>query len=221
MGQIYGIKRNSDQKIVYIGQTTKNYLERWNEHIRTAKRGQGFAIHAALRKYNYDFSPVLIEECEQLNDREKYWINFFNTKIGCGGYNMTDGGEQCSDNIKTPVYQYTIDGIYVNSFSSISEAAREISGFHNGICKVLNGKLNIAYGYRWSNKKQDRLPPLNTNYTGSSKPVMQLDLQNNIINIFSSTKEAARFLNKSQGNISMVANGKRNSAYGYKWKFID
>lgn len=45
-----------------------------------------------------------------------------------------------------------------------------------------------------------------------SKPVLQLDLNNNIINRFSSASEAERYLG---GNCL----GKRKTAYGYRWKY--
>ena len=42
-----------------------------------------------------------------------------------------------------------------------------------------------------------------------------------ILKIFPSIREAGIFLNKSRcrQHIAEVCNGKRNSAYGYKWKF--
>jgi hypothetical protein len=47
------------------------------------------------------------------------------------------------------------------------------------------------------------------------------DLNNNKLNSFSSTKEAALFLNNlhARGDISKAANGIRKSALGYFWKY--
>lgn len=53
-----------------------------------------------------------------------------------------------------------------------------------------------------------------------SKPVLQLDINTGqVISEYPSTMEAERQLNINSGNISMCCNGKRKTAYGYKWKY--
>lgn len=53
-----------------------------------------------------------------------------------------------------------------------------------------------------------------------SKPVFMMDKSNDtIIKEFTSTIEAERFLKKRGNHISCCCNGKRKSAYGYKWKY--
>lgn len=53
-----------------------------------------------------------------------------------------------------------------------------------------------------------------------SKPVLQMDLDGNVIKEFKSAVEADRFLSNGKGHhISDVCNGKRKTAYGYKWKY--
>lgn len=54
-----------------------------------------------------------------------------------------------------------------------------------------------------------------------SKPVFQLDLEGNILREFSSAIEADRFCSsgKRQNHVSDVCNGKRKTAYGYKWVY--
>ena len=224
LGKIYKIIFNNSP--VYVGQTIKNLQERWNEHrstgLRTSGERLGFAIHAAMRKYGVDnFSISLIEEVEEnlLNEREKFWIKKLHTHISENGYNLTWGGEYRPDYIKTKCYQYNLEGNFLKEFPSITEAARIIDGNHENILKVMQGKLRIAYGFRWSYLKLDKLEPLPNNYTGSSKIVYQYDLNYNLIRQFNSTKEAARYLNKSQGNISSAANGQRKTAYGFIWSY--
>lgn len=56
------------------------------------------------------------------------------------------------------------------------------------------------------------------------------DKDDNYIQTFSSVLEAAEFIKQSQNkecnktgisvHIRQVANGKRKTAYGYKWKFV-
>lgn len=52
-----------------------------------------------------------------------------------------------------------------------------------------------------------------------SKPVLQLDLDNNIINRFSSASEAERYLGGKGSHVGCCCLGKRKTAYGYRWKY--
>lgn len=51
-----------------------------------------------------------------------------------------------------------------------------------------------------------------------SKKVIQLDLNNNVLNIFESMTQAEQETGTSAGNISRCCNGKAKSAGGYKWR---
>ena len=54
----------------------------------------------------------------------------------------------------------------------------------------------------------------------SGKKIAQLDLNGNIIKVYSSSRQASLELGISQGNISLCCNGKRRTANGFKWKYI-
>lgn len=56
------------------------------------------------------------------------------------------------------IYQYSMDGEYLQSFPSVSEAARSIgSGIGNISEFALHPeKHNYAYGYKWSYEKRDK-----------------------------------------------------------------
>ena len=54
-----------------------------------------------------------------------------------------------------------------------------------------------------------------------SRPVIQMDLEGNVIREFSSTREADEFINNGKrcNHIADVCNGKRTTASGYKWAY--
>ena len=52
-----------------------------------------------------------------------------------------------------------------------------------------------------------------------SKPVLQLDLEGNIIREYPSANEVQRQTGYSNGNISKCCIGKYKTAYNYKWKY--
>jgi group I intron endonuclease len=100
---IYKITNNINQH-GYIGQS-KNIKKRWDAHKRTAfnKTDHSYnnPLYKAIRKYGIDnFTFEIIEECliSELNEKEKYWIKYYNTFFN--GYNLTLGGDS--------------SGIYIN-----------------------------------------------------------------------------------------------------------
>ena len=56
-----------------------------------------------------------------------------------------------------------------------------------------------------------------------SVKVAQLDLKGNLLQVFNSIREAGRALGdvRKNGHITDVCKGKRQVAYGYKWKYVD
>ena len=48
------------------------------------------------------------------------------------------------------VYQYDLKGNYIRSFESSGEAGRYIEKDSGNICTCARGKLNKAYGFKWS-----------------------------------------------------------------------
>lgn len=75
----------------YIGQST-NIARRKREHRDWPSSYSRFDMELrAIGEEQFNF--VVLEECrvEQLDDREKYWISFYNTVEE--GYNLTPGGQ--------------------------------------------------------------------------------------------------------------------------------
>ena len=75
-------------------------------------------------------------------------------------------------------------------------------------------KYNINYG---SHTKRSCDTRRETQYSWKT-PILQYDLDGNLIKEWSSQKEASRF-GYNQGNIGQCARGKRKTAHGYVWKY--
>ena len=91
---IYKITNNINGK-VYIGQSN-SIQRRFSEHQNRGAASR-IPVDVAIQKYGKEnFSFEIIEECtiEQLNQRETYWINHFNSIEN--GYNCSVGGDQQS-----------------------------------------------------------------------------------------------------------------------------
>ena len=95
-GFIYKITNNLNNK-VYIGQTIQKPIERFYQHCakKCDKYILNMVIHKAIFKYGKDnFTFEVIEEVpkQQLNEREEYWIKYYNSYVD--GYNSTKGGQK-------------------------------------------------------------------------------------------------------------------------------
>lgn len=91
---VYKIENKVNGK-VYIG-CSIDIEGRWKRHIWESKSKKSHcyntSIHRAMRKYgldNFDFS--VLEETEDTYNREKYWIDEFDSYNK--GYNETKGGD--------------------------------------------------------------------------------------------------------------------------------
>lgn len=97
MKGIYKITNKINGK-AYIGKSS-NIEKRWQYHLNnyTSNREYNKTLYKAFRKYGINnFSFEVLEELsdkydEQANEREQYWIKYYNTFDF--GYNMTEGGD--------------------------------------------------------------------------------------------------------------------------------
>lgn len=93
---IYLVRNKINDK-VYIGKTTKSLDERKQVHLYDANEGSQLHFHNALRKHgliSFDWQSIDQAETEQeLNEKEKYWIQFYKSFDPVFGYNLTLGGE--------------------------------------------------------------------------------------------------------------------------------
>lgn len=98
MAYIYKITNKINGKS-YIGQTVSKLSIRFNQHINYAKRAKEsgkklFYLSKAILKYGKEnFTIEVVEEVlnvDLLNDREIYWITFYDTFNS--GYNLNKGG---------------------------------------------------------------------------------------------------------------------------------
>lgn len=143
-GRIYIIKNKINDKI-YIGQTKVSLKLRFQNHLSASRNGKDYIIGKAIRKYGEDnFYIELLEECtiEELNNREQYWITFFNSTNNKFGYNISAGG-----NVTRTTRELNRDKV-IRLFNSGIPAFKIAKILHTGVSNITNllKSLNIKYG---------------------------------------------------------------------------
>ena len=171
MTGIYKITNLTNGKI-YIGQAI--YIERrLSEH----KRGKGLStqlIDKAILKYGVEnFSFEVIEECDaiELNDKEIYWIDYYNSYRR--GYNLTSGGQGAS-NVKIRLSAQDIEDIYfllLDYELTQNEIAKKFNVSYQTISDINRGKTRVLKGYTFP------LRPSNIQHIKSEK--LKQDIEKN------------------------------------------
>lgn len=205
MGYIYLITNKINNK-KYVGKTTQSIEKRWQEHISDSKREKCEIrpLYRAIRKYGIEnFTIKEIEKCntDNLSEKEKYWIQYYNTYED--GYNATLGGDgkillDYDEIIKTYLITH-----------NASEVARTLNCSIDSVYKIL--KVNDIQISSAAEIAKNNL----------SKRIAQYDKKGNFIKEYSSYKEAEKAMGNTQRHIGDCANGKRKTAYGFIWKWID
>ena len=204
MAFIYKIINDINQK-VYIGKTERSIEERFKEHCRAYRqeRCEKRPLYAAMKKYGLEhFHVELVEETDNPEEREQYWIKFYNC-YGSTGYNATMGGDS-----KRYIDYDEIVKVYQEA-QNVKKTAQITGHCSKWIRQILkNEGVQILSSQEIARKQQ-------------SKSVIQTDKQNNFIAEFSSAGEAGRSIGKPGTHIGDCCNHKRQTAYGYKWYFAE
>lgn len=124
-GFIYVIRNTINNK-VYIGQTRTSVNQRWSEHLRHARYGDQL-INRAMRKYGVDkFYIETLEICEvsELDKREMYYIDLYDSTDKSKGYNVSIGGN--TPRFKRKVLSINeLVNLYVNEKFTLEDIARK------------------------------------------------------------------------------------------------
>lgn len=225
--EIIGIYKITNPKgKVYIGQST-NVYERWHKghkYGHTRKTGVGKKLKNSLKKYGFEnHNFEVLEECtiEQLNIKEIYWINQFdsyktglNSQIGGFiGYHNSEwkqnqsngqmGRKGAWDGKKRPEHS---NFLKENGSGLSYERTQE---HKNNISSVITEI--------WKHRKEEISKKISINKKGKNlKPIICDTLFGME---FKSLTEASILLNINIGNIHDVLKGNKIHAKGFVFKY--
>lgn len=201
MKTIY-MHRNKINNKVYIGQTIQPLEERW-------KNGYGYKtcyyFYHAIQKYGWDnFEHIILEQNENwtqedLNRKEKEYIQLFDATNPSSGYNICEGGSS---------------SISPNALPKAIEWMREHPEF---------GQARASDMLKWQKEHPDEMLKMRRANAAKASEARKKKVQCIETNeIFESASEAARKTPKtSQSKICMVCRGQRKTCGGYHWRYVE
>ena len=150
-----------------------------------------------------------------LNEKEKYYIQKFNSLIPFG-YNMTKGGENVSIRKQVPCVAYYIDGTKYKHFNSIIEASNFFhknshSAIGNALSKITKTKKSCGYFWVYKEDYDAGIINVDTSINGVSKMkhLYRFDLNGNFIKDYISINDFLRQENLTNGSaVTKAANNK-------------
>lgn len=155
MATIYKITNKINKKC-YIGKTIRPVQIRWSEHIQESKKNNNIPLYNAFNKYGIEnFLFEIIETNipnEQIDIKEKYYINFYSSKVNQNGYNVADGGnggKTCSKLSQQDVKNIIIELQDDNNLKHFSQLAQQYNVSLRTIIAINNGETwyNHLYSY--------------------------------------------------------------------------
>ena len=213
---IYKIINNINNKI-YIGKTSniKRRLSQYNYMLRFNLLHNSH-LQSSILKYgreNFTFEILEFSNEENLNNREKYWINFYKSYNPKFGYNKTFGGDGliATEEIKLKISNSLI-GITHSNKRKLNQ-----SESHKG--KTLSDETKIKQSNSQKIRFQENSEIIKHRLAMSKEPIIQLELDGTFIKEFISIREAERMTKIHSSTISRVCKNKRKSAGNYLWMY--
>lgn len=213
MGYIYKITNLINQKS-YIGLTHRTPELRWKEHIDITygEKGRRHHLHNAILKYGLEnFEFKILEEVseDELNNREKYWIKYYDTYDN--GYNETYGGEGA---IK---YDYNNFLTMWNEGFTVNEIAEEHGCNRNTVYYALS-KIEGWKEEALLRREENNRKALNIS---RSNLIEVYDLDGNFISSYNSQREASIALfgdNSNEANICRTIKKGKGRVGNYQFR---
>ena len=192
---------------VYIGQTVRSLQERMAEHARHTQT----TFDRALKKYGLDAFDIeqidSTDSVDELNQKEIYWIEFYNCVVP-NGYNMCEGGGNTKGfhhkeeskrkmaEIKSTSYWGENNPFFGKTHSE--EARQKMSAKRKGMAHLTPEAIQKVRASHYKAK------------------VRNIDTGE----VFDSVKEAALKYGLKDTHITRVCKGHRKRTGGFRWEHI-
>jgi len=228
---IYALKDPRDEHYKYVGMS-KNPDKRLKEHISDSKRETTKKGNWIGKLIKLGLLPILIILEETTIDECGYWEEYHIKNLineGNDLLNYDDKGVGTANGLKKEtidklksfntkqIIRYDLNGIKVDEFKSLREAARITGINHGNISKCCSGKFRHTGGFIFKTDGVCVDTVINPN--GVKKKIIEVDSSGNVINEFISISEASKQTMIDASNISRVCHGKIKKTNNRYFKF--
>ena len=228
--------------MAYIYLTTnlingKKYIGQHNGSIKDNYLGSGVLLVKAIEKYGKEnFKKEILEECDitELDEKEKYWIAYYNALEDENFYNLSKGGQkgdgweaarrffQRHPEKAQEIYQKNYQNLkewrknnpdkVKENIEKFIQGSRDYFKAHPEKRKENVAKLKIAKE-KWQREHPEEVQQQIKNFIKAGSDANSQKIRCiNTGEIFPSIAEAARHYNTHQTNISKIFKGERKSA---------
>ena len=224
---------------VYIGQTT-DYEKRLKYYKSNTSTKTQVKIYNSIQKYGFDnhiFEVIEICELNQLNEKERYWQDFYNV-IGINGLNLrltksNDKSGYLSKETRNKISNYQKEhpenhkrlAKYANNWvgrkhkeetkKKMSESAKGKKKTAEHISKLPQNQKGYP---RKSASNETKLKMIES--SKSAKKINKYSLDGEFIEQYRSGNQISVKMGLySSSNIRACANGKLKTAHGFIWKW--
>lgn len=211
----------------YIGQS-KNINDRWSKHKNELNKNihSNDYLQKSWNKYGEEnFKFYVLEVCDEseLDEKEIYYIELYNTLNRDLGYNLKSGGQNGSK-ITEYVRQKQSDALkqsYKNNedlkLQRKNDALKQWS--NPEIKQKIMGENNGMYGKHHTEETRQKISEAHKGRISTKRisiPVLCIELNK----LFQDAATAAKELSCQSGSILQACRGKRKTCAGYHWQFI-
>lgn len=211
---------------VYIGQTTQKLEKRITSHIRESKRENNRPFLSSINKYginNFTFETIdFANNLDELNDKEIYWINFYNS-VSPNGYNITGGGQGKKMKSTKELSKVISEGLKNSKKWQEIKNSEEYKKKRDKcfISWAKGKKFSVGHKEKIWEKNKERILQFNKS---TSKKWIIVDKDNNITRI-TGKDEYFENLGMDTGDVSrmskILSEGKNRKRYNGYYCFID
>lgn len=229
---IYSIENLINHK-KYIGQSV-NIKHRWSCHIRDLNNNihDNDYLQNSWNKYGKEnFKFEILEECsiDLLNDKERFYIDLYNTMNRGYGYNLKSGGQD--SNYVTDEVKKKISESNKNYYKEHPEAKKEssISAYNQWsnpeIKAKIMGENNGMYGKTHTKEARKKISEAQKGHVSKYRnkiPVFCIELNKLFADSVIACNELGLPASRA-GNIHEVCKSIRNrrTVGGYHWKYLE
>ena len=118
------------------------------------------------------------------------------------------------------IAMYTLDGELIKVYESGGQIEKEYGIGTSSISRVCRGERAQTHGYVFRYMSEAKRKIIRrTDGMYSSKPVIQLDLDDNFVAEYQSIMAAAKAVDAYPSNLGKAVNGRQKTCKGFKWRY--